>query len=475
MATRELIQQDVCFNLTPAKPNERVFGMVDLLAIQICFGIAAWFFLTGSQTGLYLPAKEAIPTILFGNCFPLFLLGVMGLSSARYGVEQITSSIGVFGQKFSDVVLVLYLISVYPATAVATLLFGQSAIKFTSSLGGPQILGIETPGVTIWAIVALAIGSYIAFLGPAALKWFTRLSALFMMLILIGFIVFLLKYHGLTQIFSAKPAEPIIIPNDPKLSMLWSRASALEVNVGLGFSWAYWFGQWTRLAKTETTAYHGCFWGWGLLAAVAGVFSALAALAMGVYDPTLWIVNVGSAIQLPLLSIVGLLLMALANITSVATLVYPAAISIRSRYPKSNWILSLAIGALPALILFSPKVFYAIDSVYSFIGLLSGIYGAIVVADYWFVRRGKFNIRAMYDRINGYQYYKGYNPAAVIAVIIGFVFYVTTLNPLTWNSANGLFPYISAGLPTFFITALTYTMVMHIWVAKKYPDEIMGN
>lgn len=475
MSNSNLIQKEVYYSLLPAKKSERNLGVWDLMAVQICFGIAAWFFLTGAMTGMLLPAREAVPTILFGNCIPIFLIAFIGIASSRYGVEQLTVSSGIFGQKGSVLMLLFYAFACYPALAVATLMFGQSATKFVGQLNGPVFLSSETTGVVIFAVAALIIGVYIAFLGPTALQWFTRLSAIFMMLILAGLIVYILNYHGFASIWNAEPAEPYYFEGNPGLGKAWSRATALEVNVGLGLSWGFFFGQWTRLAKTESGGYHGCMWGWGILSAVAGVFAAFTALAIGVYDPTLWIVQVCNEIGSNTLALLGLLLMSVANVTSVATLVYPEAISIRSRFPKINWKLALAIGSVPTLILLSPNVYYMISKVYAIIGLLTGIYSAIVVADFLFISKCRFRMREFFSFNKGYQYAKGWNPAALIAVVIGFIVYLAILNPLTWESATGLFPYITAGLPTFFITAIAYTILMKAWVLKKYKIPFVND
>jgi nucleobase:cation symporter-1, NCS1 family len=42
-----------------------------------------------------------------------------------------------------------------------------------------------------------------------------------------------LTRFGLPEIFAAEPAEPME-------DLAWSRASAIEFNVGLGLSWAFW-------------------------------------------------------------------------------------------------------------------------------------------------------------------------------------------------------------------------------------------
>jgi cytosine/uracil/thiamine/allantoin permease len=354
-------------------------------------------------------------------------------------------------------------------------MFGQSATKFSGVLGGPAFLSVESPGVTIFAVIALIGGVYIAILGPNALRWSTRLSAIFMIIILAVLIVYLFAYHGISAVLDAEPAEPYVFENDPQLGKLWSRATAIEVNVGLGLSWGFFFGQWTRLAKSEGAGYHGCMWGWGVLAAVAGVFAAFAALAIGEYDPTAWIVQVSHNTGLAFFAVIGLVLMAVANITSVATLVYPAAISVRSRFPKVNWVLANVIVSAPTFLLMFPAVYYMISNVYAFIGLLTGIYSAIVVSDYLFISKGRFRMREFFSIKNGYQYARGWNPGALVAIAAGFITYLSLLNPLTWESPSGLFPYLTAGLPTFFVTAIVYTLCMKLWVLKKYKIPFVND
>ena len=65
MATKEYVKKDVYFTVLPCRKGERIYRFWDLLAIQICFGIGAWFFLIGSQTGMWLSAKQAIPAIIW--------------------------------------------------------------------------------------------------------------------------------------------------------------------------------------------------------------------------------------------------------------------------------------------------------------------------------------------------------------------------------------------------------------------------
>jgi len=473
MAVKEFVKNDVYFTILPCRKKERMYGFWDLLAIQICFGIGAWFFLIGSQTGMWLSARQAIPAIIFGNCFGLLLMGAVAIMSARYGVEQLLSSVPIFGPKFTIVNILFFAVTWLCALALAALMFGQGAIKLWSVIINENaLLASEFPGATIWAVLALAVGFVFAARGPDTLKWFTRIAAVFMIVVLIGLVLYLVFHEGLDKIFSAKPAAPIVIEGDEALSNRWNLASAFEINMGLGLSWAYFYGQYTRLAKTESVGFHGCMWGWGALAAVAGVFAAFAALAIGQYDPTSWLVVMSTNVGFPLIALIGLVLMATANISSIATIIYPAAISLVSNYPKMKWGLALAVATVPALVLCTPGFYGRIAAIYAIIGLINGIYGAIIVTDYFFISRGVYKLRDIFNQKEGYQYFHGVNPAAAIAMAFGLFFYLIVLNPVTWTSMTGWFPYITAGAPTVILTGILYYILMKVWIVKKYPAPI---
>jgi purine-cytosine permease-like protein len=453
------IKEEIFFNLLPTRTSERVYGFWDFLAVQICFGIAAWFFLVGSLTGLTVDAKDAIPIILFGNAIPLFLIAPMAVIFARFGVEQWLGSSAVLGHRFKDIWLLIYITSSFGWIAYASFLFGESAIKFVKVFDGPLLFTQEVPGAVIFAIAATLIGTYLAYLGPTALKHLIHAAAIFLLVVLVYFTWTVFSKFGLETILNAKPVNPLG-------TLAWSRASAIEYNVGLGFSWAFWYGQWTRLAKSESAAYHGCLWGWGILAATAGIFSAFVALALGVYDPSEWMVDLGGS-----LAALGLLLFAVANISSVAALVYPMSITLRARFPKLSWLYAVLICSLPSILLDNPVVFKGYGVYLAYIALLTGTYGGIMVGDYFLVSRGKFawRIRDLYmvGPESRYWYCGGFNPAAVIATLAGAVFYLWTLDPLRWVSPNGLFPYITAGIPSFFVSLVVYAVLMRLWVLPR--------
>jgi len=456
---------DAWFTERPTLPEERPYGFWDFLAVQISFGIAAWFFLVGGFTGLYLPAKEATITVIFGNQIPLFLISVIALTSARFGVEQWKSTSAIFGHRLNDALLIaLYLGSSIGWITYASTLFGHSAQKIAELFNAPEIFVHPYWGVLIAAELAVLAGWFLAYLGPGVLKWFMRASATFMVAVLLFFIWFIVSRRP--DLFTLPPPADVV--NDfgvpPELARNWALALTLEWNVGLGFSWAFWYGQWTRLAKTEAGAYHGTLWGWGILAAVAGVFSAYTAIIVGSFDPTDWLI----AVNIPAITILGLVLFAIANMTSVSTLIYPLSIATVTRFPRVPWLVATLIFAIGALVLNSvPGVFERYNYYLSIISLLTGVYGGIYTGNY-LLTRGNWSIVDIYDRSprSRYWYYKGISIPALVALVAGASFYISTLNPLTFESYNGLFPYISAGIPAYAVALVTYIVVAKL--TKQY-------
>lgn len=465
--SKEKVQQDTAFNLVPTSKSDREYGTLDFVAIQVCFGIAGWFFLTGSITGQQLPLREAIPVILFGNVVPLLLLAPMAVIFARYGVEQFIGSRPIFGHRGADIWFFLYIVSSFGWITTAGLFVGRSSVRILGSMGIE--LGILTemyPGASIFAVPATVIGIWIAWKGPRYLKWFTRLAAV-LLLGIIGYFMFHIFVLEGVNVWALEPAAPMD-------TVAMSRATALEANVGLGFSWAFWYGQWGRLAENEQGAFHGFVWGWGILAGLAGIFAAVTALVTGQYDPTVWFTEFGGAT----LTLLGLFLFAVANISSIGTLVYPLSITLKSRFPNIKWHYAVLIVSTPAVVLeFFPGFFESFNSYISVISLLTGVYGGVMVGDY-LLSKGEYNLRAMYNREAGYQYTSGINLNAFAAVIVAFGFYIWTYNPFTGASMNGLFPYITAGIPSYIIAFGIYvglSIVTNVYSSTEETRTITQN
>ncbi len=439
------------FGILPAMSNERPFGLTDYVMMMVGFGIAAWSFLIGGYTGSVLPASQAIPVILFGNAMPVLLLLGLAKFFCRYGVDTFIGARAVLGWFGSKVFLVVFAIINLGWMTMASFMLGESFTTLFAEFNMPGWMTDRSIGAPVFAIGAFLVAWLIAYKGPIAIKLFNRVGVPTIFAIIAGLIFYILWVEGLDKAFSAAPAAPY---DDPRRGLM----SAIEWNVGLGFSWAAYFGQWCRLAKTEKTAVWGSFIGWGVLLNIAAILGALTALLVGVYDPAKWMISAGG----PVFGVLGLILLILANLTSATILVYSQGISMKTMFPQWPWARSIAT-TLPAMLLMLTPAFYdGYTTFLSYISFIMAAIGAVMVVELVIIRRYKVDMIGMYDRSSSvYGYQNGINYAAYAAIILGGLFYFWTYDPVA-DAPGPLFLYVSAGLPTFFMTALFYWAV-RLW------------
>ena len=451
MSGERHVEREVYFGILPVLRGERQFGLLDFILIQVGFGIAAWSFLVGGYTGFVLPALPATAAILFGNALPLLLLCPLAILFVRYGVETFIGARSSLGPVGSNIFLVIFAVLNLGWITMACFMLGESAIRVVAAFGGPESLQSREIGAPIFAIVAFAVAWWIAHGGPLAIKFFIRIGVPAMFLIICGLILYIFAAQGVDKVLAAQPSEAYD-------SMRRSLASAIEWNVGLGFSWLPYFGQWNRLAHSEKSGVWGTYLGWGVVLNVAAILGALTALLVGSYEPTEWMVQAGG----PLFGLFGLVLLILANLTSASVLVYSQGISIKTVFPRWNWTLACLTAVPAALLMLTPTVY---DSYVTFLGYVSFImasFGGVMVADLMFVKKWRISIRDLYDNDGGiYRYVNGINWAAYVAVVIGGIFYFWTYDPVA-DRAGPLFEYITAGIPTFFISAVLYVLLARV-------------
>ncbi len=89
----------------------------------------------------------------------------------------------------------------------------------------------------------------------------------------------------------------------------------------------------------------------------------------------------------------------------------------------------------------------------------------IQIADYFFLRQRRIDIRAMFVGGPGsaYRFWGGFNPAALLAMIGGCGTYLYLLNPLTYVS-HGTYDYTTATLPTLVVSGLIHIIVTKVVV-----------
>jgi NCS1 family nucleobase:cation symporter-1 len=454
------IKSEVAFGFLPVLKKDRIFGWWDFVLIQAGFGIAAWCFLVGGLTGTVLEGKYAIWVILLGNALPVLLILPFALQTARQGVDTFIAANQALGYRFSQIFFVIFAILNLGWITIACFMLGRSAIKVSAEFGLPEFLTTDTTGAPIYSIVFFALAMYIAWRGPVTIKRLARVGVPAILIILVGLIVVVFAKYGISKVMSSAPSAPYE-------TLAESVTHSLEWNVGLGFSWLVYLGQWCRMAKDESGAINGTYLGYGLILNVAGIFGAFTALLVGSLDPTDWMIAAGG----DWFGMFGLILLILANLTSAVVLIYSQSLSVKTFLPKTKWIWAVLTCTPAAFLMLSPTFYDNYQKFLLYVSFIMATFGGVLVVDWLFLRGQRGDIGALYDRGNPqYRYWSGFNPAAVLAIAAATAFYWWTYNPVT-DVAGPLFAFLGAGIPAFFVAGAVYYVVAKTVFAGQYAAD----
>ncbi|WP_042352626.1 purine-cytosine permease family protein [Bacillus massiliigorillae] len=444
------ISKDVAFGFLPAKKADRVFGLWDLILIQVGIGVSCFCLLVGGNTGMLVDAKESIAAILFGNAIPIMLIVPIVIYFARYGIDTFIgfrSSLGYLG---STIFYYVFMVLTIGYMSVALFMAGQALVEVSSFFNFAEFFTSRTTGAPFFAIFLFVIAFLVTFRGPVFIKKFNMIGVPAILLVMVGLIAILVFGQGLDKIFALNPAEP----SD---ELARSMATALELNIGLGFSWLPYFGQYSRLAKNEKAAFKAGFLSYGVFVNIAAILGALTALVVASLDPTDWMFAIGG----PWVGLIGLILLTLGNLTATIFLMYSQVISFKTVVPKKSWLFAMCTTVPTVFLLLSSAFYDAFNSFITIISYIMSVIGGIVIADFFFVKKQNISLRDLYDTKGKYRYWRGVNPSAVVAFIIGTVVYWCLYNPIT-GSASGMFDFTTAGIPSYFASAISF------YVSSKY-------
>jgi len=452
------IAEEVAFGFLPARKNDRVFGLMDLTMIQLGIGISCFGLLTGAYAGMLLNARESVGVILFGNALPVLLIVPIVVLFTRYGVDTFIgfrSSLGYLG---SNMFYFIFMILTIGYTSIALYMAGQAVAEIAGLLNFPEIFSSRASGATIFGILLFAVAFFVTFQGPLVIRKFNIIGVPAILLVMIGLIVLLVVGQGLSNILSLAPPEPYA--GDHTRSFM----TALEINIGLGFSWLPYFGQYARLARSEKTSFKAGFLSYGVLVNVAAILGGLTALVVASVDPVDWMLAIGGTS----VAFIGLLLLTLGNLTAAIFLMYSQAISFKTVFPKKSWRFALSTTIPTTLLLLSSAFYYAFDSFITMIAYIMSVFGGIVVSDFYFVKKQNLSLHDLYDTSGSYSYWKGINPSAVVSFIVGTAVYWSLYNPIL-DTSTALFKYITAGIPAYFAAGISY-YIASVFIFKYSVD-----
>lgn len=385
-----------------------------------------------------LNLTQAFLALIFANILAALLFALNGRVGWKHGIPmviQLRSSFGPIGAKIPSLMRAVPALFWY---GVQSWLGAQALNQIFM-----DIIGFSN--VWIWFFGFQALQIYLSAKGIKSIKWIEVVGSIVIMLGVVYLIFLFLSTFGFEVEQTATIDGSWGIPFWLAMAVLIGQFSALLLNVS----------DYTRYFPRKASA--GTFVGSHIVGIVPPMIllpfvGILGAAAVGIWNP---VDIISGHISSVFASIVILLFIAIAQITTnlVANIMPPVLVAMDIF--KISWEKACVIVGI--LGVFTCPWWIMTDSTFlMFISIVSAFLGpifAVMVADFYIIHKGNYNVSKLYDMKVLFPAFKGWNPAAIIAIAVGTCFSFINVD-LSW-----LLGIIPAGI--------VYTVLMKRWIMKK--------
>jgi NCS1 family nucleobase:cation symporter-1 len=446
------------YGRVPLLLSEREYGSWSAHGTCFAYAIATWCFLTGGFAAQYVGAVQGFVCLVAGNIIGVFLISFpLSMGCQRYGMEQIDACKPAFGQNGSRIVLIFYLLNMLGWSGLILVMFGNGIQNIL------EAAGYEVGGWVVGAGVALGVWlTYvITTRGIHLLNIFNSIITPALILTVVFMLYMLFTAHG----WDAIAAAPALAPY-PDTAINY--AITVELGIASGMSWWGGIGFLARNTKTRRNAIYPEVIQLGMASGIACSIALFSGLIVGSVDPTEWMIPLGGVF----IGVLALAFVALANITSSVVSVYASGLALRhlSALRQRAWWQVVVICLVPlAAFVFWPQELYDLgDAFLAYNGTMHAPVGGILFVDYFFIRKQRINLRAIYDADPGGEYYfwKGFNVLALAGIVVGQLTYFSLYNPFT-DASHWLFNVVPASIAAFVVPALMYWIGMRLYFRRE--------
>ena len=461
----EQIEKESIFGIVPITTGEKQYRFSDAFLFLASFGIATWNYTQGAYMATLCDFKQLAITTMIGSLLVMLIFELPAVLSTRYGIDIWIWMKAVLGHTGVRIVTILICFLNFPWYAVCAELFSSSMENLIG------LAGISLPGFChpLLGILCVFLGSLVAYKGLDAISKTTRL--LTPLLLAVGLIMLIvgLRSAPVDVIFNYVP--PAIRNGEVPAQIGY--ILAMDAMMAYSLCWFNSIAGVPRLTYTERSGYWAGVLGQGAVGSFFVIIGAVMAIAMeyvtGVMesDPT----TVLATLSFPAMALLSLLLVGFANIGTQATGSYLYAIMIKASFHKARYrVLIVLLGIYCSVLCVWGKI---IDYLGTFLTVGACTFAplaAMLVTDFFFVRKQKFSLRAGFE-IGGndtYRYFHGINPIGFFCILFGVTFSLSIYNPLTGDIH---IPFLFRFTPTlccFVGTGLLYYLLNCIPAIRKY-------
>jgi NCS1 family nucleobase:cation symporter-1 len=415
----------------PGGDTERTMGFGNTIMVWLAANMVVTTLLTGTLFVPGIPYRQAIVIILLGTLLGVTALALVGCIGTRTGLPTMVLTRASFGVRGGTFPALLNLAVLMGWSWVQALLAGIAVNSAVETLTGFS-------NVPLFTILCQSLVVFLALFGHQGIE---RVEP-FIAVVMIGLALFV--FYTAFSTFGL--GEFLSLGGDPSAGI--TAAIAFDVVVATAISWTVLSADFNRNAKTQLGGISGTVIGYTAstflamsLGATAAAYAQLRGGAAQGFDAAVLVDNFG----IPAAVVVFLSVMATNTLV-----VYGMIMSYLNLRPESGFVgPALVIGAVSIVGALWQGI---LDRFLGFLLLIGTFFVpvfAIMLADYWILKRGRYSVADVLGRGGGaYWYTGGFNLPAWVAYVTGagLAFYWTRISPLSFG----------ATVPVFVLTFFLY-------------------
>lgn len=430
-------------SISPVRAADRTYGGWDFFLLWAGAAISIAEVLTGgilAPLGFGLGFLAIVLGHVIGNT-PFALGGIIGSDT---GVPTMVGTRPAFGVRGSYLGAALNVVQLVGWTAVMIILAGQAANAVSSAL-----LGFDN--VLAWKIVVGLATTAWALQGQRTWRWLNNLSVALLLLLCTAMTFAALGGRSVGDLLSRGPTGELPF------------GIGLDLAIALPISWLPLIGDYSRFAKKSSSGFFGAWLGYFIGSCWMFTVGLVAALATGQPDPIPSMIALG-------LGLPALIIVLLSTFTTAFMDVYSTAVSGLNIVPRLGERAGVLLGGLVGT---GIALVFPMDKYESFLLLIGATfvpYFGIVLADYFVLRRRRYDLDSLYGR-GRYWYVGGINVWAIATYVLGVLFFrwLSGDDPLGLLAALGMGEWVQANLtaigasvPTLLVSGALYLALMRL-------------
>lgn len=425
------------------EPAEKSMSLGRTAMLWLAANMVVTTLLTGTLFVPGLPYADALVVILTGTLVGGAVLILVGMIGTRTGLPTMVLTRGSFGRRGGYLPAAFNLVVLMGWSWVQALLAG-----ITLNYVVEQATGFSNP--VLFAVLAQTVVVLLALFGHVGIQRVEPWLAVVMVLVA--------AYVFSTAFSTFGIGEFLEIPAQPDLM---TTIVAFDIVVATAISWTVLSADFNRHAVSDRAGAVGTAIGYTASTFIAMALGATALAYVFLqggeavpFDPTVIVERFGT----PLALIIFVSVMATNTLV-----VYGMVMSYLNLRPQDDFLAAALVIGLISILGATWQGF--LDRFIDFLFIISGLFVpvfAIMLVDYWILRRGRYRFADLVrDRGGDYWYAGGVNPVAIASFVVGagLAYYWTQVTPLSFG----------ATLPVFVVTFVLYLGASLL--AGRRPDR----